>query len=122
MAGLVWSPPPDIISNSFDLTFTESGLFGAIAESTITDPQVVDYRAGQRIRLRIINAGADTAFRVGVPGVALRVTHTDGFPVVPQRADSVILGMGERADAVVELRSSVPVATKRLLSGAQDTR
>jgi hypothetical protein len=27
------------ISNSFDLTFTESGLFGAIAESTITDPQ-----------------------------------------------------------------------------------
>ena len=31
------------------------------------DPQVVDYRAGQRIRLRVINAGSDTAFRVAVP-------------------------------------------------------
>jgi FtsP/CotA-like multicopper oxidase with cupredoxin domain len=33
---------------------------------TTKDPQVNDYRAGQRIRLRIINAGADTAFRVAV--------------------------------------------------------
>ena len=31
------------------------------------DPQVVDYRAGQRIRLRVINAGSDTAFRVAIP-------------------------------------------------------
>ncbi len=76
---------------------------------TSTDPQVVDYQPGQRIRLRIINAGADTAFRVGVPGATLNVTHTDGYPVVPQQTDSVILGMGERADAIVEVTSSVPV-------------
>ncbi len=74
-----------------------------------TDPQVVDYSAAQRVRLRIINAGADTAFRVAVPGSALTVTHTDGYPVVPQQAGSVILGMGERADVIVELTSSVPV-------------
>ncbi len=79
---------------------------------TTTDPQVMDYRAGQRfrrIRLRIINAGADTAFRVAVPGTELNVTHTDGYPVVPRRANAVILGMGERADAIVTLRSSAPV-------------
>lgn len=76
---------------------------------TTTDPQVVDYRAGQRIRLRIINAGADTAFRVAVPGADLDVTHTDGFPVVPRRAGALILGMGERADAIVALGESVPV-------------
>jgi FtsP/CotA-like multicopper oxidase with cupredoxin domain len=74
-----------------------------------TAPQVKEYRAGQRIRLRIINAGADTAFRVGVPGTGLTVTHTDGYPVVPHHAESVILGMGERVDATITVSSSVPV-------------
>lgn len=73
------------------------------------DPQAVDYRAGQRIRLRIINAGSDTAFQVGVPGHPLRVIATDGFPVEPKQVDSVIVGMGERADAIVTLQSSAPV-------------
>ncbi|MDT5016415.1 MAG: multicopper oxidase, partial [Mycobacterium sp.] len=76
---------------------------------TTTDPQIKDYRAGQRVRLRIINAGADTAFRVAVPGTELNVTHTDGYPVVPRRTNAVILGMGERADAVITVGSSAPV-------------
>jgi len=76
---------------------------------TPTDPQVRDFRAGQRIRLRIINAGADTAFRVGVPGTRLTLTHADGYPVVPREAESVLLGMGERADAIITLTSSAPV-------------
>jgi hypothetical protein len=38
---------------------------------TPIDLQVVDYRAGQRIRLRVINAAADTAFREAVPGTEL---------------------------------------------------
>ena len=33
----------------------------------------VDYRAGQRIRLRVINAGSDTAFRVAVPDALMNV-------------------------------------------------
>lgn len=74
------------------------------------DAQTVDYRPGQRIRLRVINAGGDTAFRVAVPGSALKVTHTDGFPVVPQQVDSVILGMGERVDAIITVgEASIPV-------------
>jgi FtsP/CotA-like multicopper oxidase with cupredoxin domain len=76
---------------------------------TTKDPQVKDYPAGQRVRLRIINAGADTAFRVAVPGTDLDVTHTDGYPVVPRSTDSVILGMGERVDAIATVGSSVPV-------------
>jgi FtsP/CotA-like multicopper oxidase with cupredoxin domain len=76
---------------------------------TNKDPQVHDYRAGQRIRLRIINAGADTAFRVAVPGSELDVTHTDGYPVVTRRTDSVILGMGERVDAIATVNRSVPL-------------
>ena len=74
------------------------------------DPRVVDYKPGRRIRLRIINAGGDTAFRVGLPGIPMTVTHTDGFPVVPRQVDSVLLGMGERADAVIAINdTSVPL-------------
>lgn len=73
------------------------------------DPQVVDYRMGQRIRLRVINAGSDTAFRVAVPNTPMRVIQTDGYPVVPVQADSVILGMGERVDAIVIVDESLPV-------------
>lgn len=67
-----------------------------------TAPQVVRVRSGNRIRLRIINPGADTAFRVGIPGTPLTVTHTDGFPVVPIDAHALLVGMGERFDAVIE--------------------
>jgi len=74
-----------------------------------TDPQVVDYRAGQRIRLRVINAGSDTAFRVAVPKTSMKVIQTDGYPVVPVQANSVILGMGERVDAIITVNESLPV-------------
>lgn len=73
------------------------------------DPQIVDYRQGQRIRLRVINAGSDTAFRVAIPGTPMRVIQTDGYPVVPVQADSVILGMGERFDAIITVNEAVPV-------------
>ncbi len=58
-------------------------------------------KPGQRIRIRIINAAADTAFRVALAGHRMTVTHTDGFPVVPTEVDAVLLGMGERYDVVV---------------------
>ncbi|MCV7047558.1 multicopper oxidase family protein [Mycobacterium frederiksbergense] len=56
---------------------------------------------GQRIRIRIINAGSDTAFRVALAGHSLTVTHTDGFAVVPVDVDAVLVGMGERYDVIV---------------------
>ncbi|WP_162461717.1 multicopper oxidase family protein [Mycolicibacterium sp. CBMA 234] len=64
-------------------------------------PTVFNAKPGQRIRLRIINAGADTAFRVALAGHRMTVTHTDGFPVDPVDVDALLLGMGERYDVVV---------------------
>ncbi|MFF8956865.1 multicopper oxidase family protein [Streptomyces sp. NPDC014894] len=58
-------------------------------------------RPGDRIRLRIINAGGDTAFRVALGGHEMTVTHTDGFPVRHARTDALLLGMGERYDVLV---------------------
>ena len=69
-------------------------------------------RPGQRIRLRMINAGGDTAFRVGVPGTAMTITHTDGFPVTPTPAQAVLLGMGERVDAVITMPATAGAAAR----------
>ncbi|EYR62184.1 copper oxidase, partial [Actinotalea ferrariae CF5-4] len=65
------------------------------------DPLVVSSAPRRRIRLRIINAGADTAYRFAVGGHRLTVTHTDGFPVDPVEVDTLVIGMGERYDVIV---------------------
>ncbi|MEV8021132.1 multicopper oxidase family protein [Streptomyces sp. NPDC086554] len=64
-------------------------------------PSSFKARPGDRIRLRIINAGGDTAFRVALGGHEMTVTHTDGFPVEHAKTDSLLLGMGERYDVLV---------------------
>lgn len=67
-------------------------------------PETFTAKQGERIRLRIINAAGDTAYRVGVPNQQLTVTHTDGFPVAHAQADAIVLGMGERIDALLTVR------------------
>ena len=71
-----------------------------------TDPATFKVTPGERIRLRIINAASTTPFRVALGGSKLTVTATDGFPVRPVTTDTVLVGMGERYDAVVTAPSS----------------
>ena len=71
------------------------------------DPDVLQARPGQRVRLRIINAAADTVFDVALGGHDLTITHSDGWPVDPVTAGSVRIGMGERYDATVTLADGV---------------
>ncbi|MBK5249866.1 MAG: multicopper oxidase domain-containing protein, partial [Actinomycetales bacterium] len=65
------------------------------------DPFVISSAPGRRIRLRIINAGGDTAYRFAVGGHRLTVTHTDGFAVIPVEVDTLLIGMGERYDVMI---------------------
>jgi FtsP/CotA-like multicopper oxidase with cupredoxin domain len=64
-------------------------------------------KPGQRIRIRFINSGSDTAFRVALAGHRMTVTHTDGYPVVPTWVDSLLIGMAERYDVVVTAADGV---------------
>jgi FtsP/CotA-like multicopper oxidase with cupredoxin domain len=64
-------------------------------------PTTFTAKPGQRIRIRLINAGSDTAFRVALAGHTMTVTHTDGYPVLPTEVDAVLMGMGERYDVIV---------------------
>jgi len=72
-----------------------------------TAPRTFAARPGQRARIRFINAAADTSFRVALGGHQMTVTHTDGFPVAPARADALLIGMGERYDVQVTLGDGV---------------
>jgi FtsP/CotA-like multicopper oxidase with cupredoxin domain len=69
----------------------------------VADPETFTSAPGRRARIRIINAGSDTAFRVALGGHRLTVTHSDGYPVDPVEADGVLVAMGERYDVVVTL-------------------
>ncbi|WP_020524836.1 multicopper oxidase family protein [Catelliglobosispora koreensis] len=71
------------------------------------DPDVFTGKPGQRLRIRFINAGSDTAFRVALSGHALTVTHTDGFAVNATNTDALLIGMGERYDVLVTLADGV---------------
>ncbi len=68
---------------------------------------------GQRLRMRIINAAAETPYRFAVAGHELTVVAVDGFDVRPAVADTVIVGMAQRIDVLVTVRSGVwPVVAK----------
>ena len=66
-------------------------------------PVTLRGKPGQRVRVRFVNAGSDTAFRVAVGGHPMTVTHSDGFPVVPVTTDALLIGMGERYDVLLTL-------------------
>jgi len=82
------------------------------------DPFTFDARRGDRIRLRIINAGSDRPFRFAVGGHRLTVTHSDGFAVEPVTGDALLLGMGERYDAIVTLDADGAVPVVAVPEGA----
>ena len=70
-------------------------------------PTTFSAKPAQRIRIRITNAGADTAFRVALAGHSMTVTHTDGHPVVPTEVDALLIGIGERYDVIVTAADGV---------------
>ncbi|WP_369244767.1 multicopper oxidase family protein [Streptomyces sp. R41] len=72
-----------------------------------TSPRVFRCRPGDRVRLRIINAGSETAFRVALGDHTMTVTHTDGYPVEHTETDALLVGMAERYDVLVTAQDGV---------------
>ncbi|WP_367318652.1 multicopper oxidase family protein [Streptomyces sp. HUAS ZL42] len=106
------------MSMKFMLMGAESDLLGGDAGDVkyphhlingrvAADPDVYSGKPGKKVRLRIINAGGDTAYRVALAGHKLTITHTDGFPVQHQEVDALLVGMGERYDVLVTLSDGV---------------
>lgn len=78
------------------------------------EPSVVDVAPGKKVRIRLINAAASTPFRVVVGEGPMTVVATDGYPVQPVAAQSLVVGMGERYDVEVALPAggTLPVAAR----------
>ncbi|MDJ0277604.1 copper resistance system multicopper oxidase [Sphingomonas sp. 2R-10] len=59
------------------------------------------FRAGERVRLRIVNASAMTTFNVRIPGLPLTIVQADGLNVAPVTVDEFQIGVAETYDAIV---------------------
>ena len=59
------------------------------------------FRPGERVRLRIINAAAQSIFNIRIPGLKLIVVATDGIDVRPVEVDELQIGNAETYDLVV---------------------
>ena len=59
------------------------------------------FTAGERVRLRIINAAAQTNFNVRIPGLAMTVVQADGQNVQPVTVDEFQIGVAETYDVIV---------------------
>lgn len=92
-----------------DVAYPHYLINGRISAS----PETLRAKPGQRVRLRIINAAADTIFAVALGGHRLTVTHSDGYAVQPTEAGAFYIGMGERYDVLTTLRDGVfPLVAK----------
>jgi FtsP/CotA-like multicopper oxidase with cupredoxin domain len=108
-------------SGSGSRTITAYSINGKSSSRSL--PLVV--RQGERVHLRLINAGGTETQVLGLAGHKLTLTHTDGNPLAhPVPTDAVPLGVGERADVEFtanspgrwRLRGMVPGQAERGLS------
>jgi CopA family copper-resistance protein len=60
------------------------------------------FQAGEKVRLRFINAAAMTIFDVRIPGLKMTVVAADGQNVEPISVDEFRIGVAETYDVIVE--------------------
>ncbi|MCI1141361.1 copper resistance system multicopper oxidase [Sphingomonas sp. WKB10] len=60
------------------------------------------FAAGERVRLRIVNASAMTNFNLRIPGLRLTMVQADGLNVRPVTVDEFQIAVAETYDVIVE--------------------
>ena len=68
-----------------------------------TESIVSEYKAGDKVRLHVVNAGASTYFWLGYAGGKITVVGNDGNDVVPVEVDRLIIAPAETYDVVVTI-------------------
>jgi FtsP/CotA-like multicopper oxidase with cupredoxin domain len=82
----------DVTGSTYDFTVNGHGPF---------DNWTALFSPGERVRLRIINAAAQTNFNVRIPDLAMTVVQADGQNVRPVEVDELQIGVAETYDVVV---------------------
>lgn len=65
------------------------------------DDLQLEFRAGERVRLRVINGSAMSFFNVRIPGVPMTVIQADGQDVAEVQVDEFQIGVAETYDVIV---------------------
>ncbi|MEL0636402.1 copper resistance system multicopper oxidase [Marinomonas sp. TI.3.20] len=60
------------------------------------------FKAGEKVRLRVINSSAMTIFDVRIPGLKMTVVASDGQNIQPVIVDEFRIGVAETYDLIVE--------------------
>lgn len=66
------------------------------------DAKALSGKSG-KVRLRIINAAGETPYRFAVAGKTMTVIETDGYAASQVEASSIIIGMAQRIDVLIDL-------------------
>jgi FtsP/CotA-like multicopper oxidase with cupredoxin domain len=76
----------------------------SINDKALGAGEPIRVKQGQRLLLHLLNASAIENRRIAFAGHQFQVIAMDGNPVPnPQKTDSILLGAGERVDAIVEM-------------------
>jgi FtsP/CotA-like multicopper oxidase with cupredoxin domain len=63
----------------------------------------LQFKAGDRVKLKVVNAGASSYFWLGYAGGKMTVVGNDGNDVVPVEVDRLIIGTAETYDVIVTI-------------------
>lgn len=72
-------------------------------DRTLADPEIVRVSPGERVRLRLINAGTATAFFVDTGALRSTLIAVDGTPCLPHAAARYPIAQGQRLDLAIEI-------------------
>lgn len=67
------------------------------------DSQLATLRPGEKVRIRIINAGASSYFYVSLGQSPMKVISADGVDIEPILAKEILMGMAETYDVLFEV-------------------
>ena len=70
---------------------------------TLSDPEVITVGAGGRIRLRVVNVAAATAFWMDTGSAPARLVAVDGHVIVPLPGAKFGMAMAQRLDIEIDL-------------------
>lgn len=86
--------------NAMDVSDVYYEAFLANGKKEDTAPQ---FKAGEKVRLRIINGSASTYFWLQFAGGPMSVVASDGMDVVPVTVDRMIIAVAETFDVIVTI-------------------
>ena len=90
--------------NPTDISDVTGATYSFLLNGRVADaPWTAQFAPGERVLLRIINAGAGSFFDVRIPGVPMTVVQVSGQPVEPIEIDEFRIALAETYDVIVQI-------------------